>query len=139
MKKIVTLLGIGLITVSAWCQREAISISETEEIVTDGIEVSPPTSITEINTPGPVTGFEGHNFVEHPAIIYPNPVHDIMQVKSTDPITVIEILNLNGQLIKSFVVDELLTVKDLAAGNYYVRIHFENIPNVQIEKIMIMN
>jgi hypothetical protein len=95
---------------------------------------------TDESSQGPVTGLEGHNFIEDPAIIYPNPVKDIMNVKSTDPITVIEILGINGQV--ELEMDPRssspLDVSGLAAGTYYVRIHFENIKDVQVEKILIV-
>jgi hypothetical protein len=98
-----------------------------------------PTSITEDNSNnGPFTGLEGHNFIEKPAIIYPNPVRDILNIKSTDPITVIEILNIHGQVEKTLDPTTTMDVSLLAAGTYYARIHFENRKNVQVEKILIV-
>jgi hypothetical protein len=86
----------------------------------------------------PFTGLEGHNFIEEPAIIYPNPVRDILNIKSTDPITVIEILNVHGQVEKSLDPTTTMDVSLLAAGTYYARIHFENRKNVQVEKILLV-
>jgi hypothetical protein len=93
---------------------------------------------TEKSSQGPITGLEGHNFIEDPAIIYPNPVKDVMNIKSTDPITVIEILNIHGQVEKIFHGNDLLDVSTLAAGTYYARISFENIKKVQVEKILVV-
>jgi len=89
-------------------------------------------------TQGPFTGLEGHNFTEDPAIVYPNPMMDILHVKSTDPITVIEILNIHGEELKSFYIGESMDVSDLPAGTYFARINFENINDVQIEQILIV-
>ena len=88
--------------------------------------------------PGPNTGLEGHNFTEAPAIIYPNPVKDVLQIKSTDPITVIEILNLHGEVEKVMDPKEEMNVSEFPAGIYYVRITFENKKAVQIEKILVI-
>lgn len=85
------------------------------------------------------TSLESHNFVEDPAIIYPNPVKDIMNIKSTDPITVIEILNIHGELEQIMNPrEEQLDVSNLPVGIYYVRIYFENKKTVQVEKIEIV-
>ena len=85
------------------------------------------------------TGLEGHNFIEDPAIIYPNPVKDIMNIKSTDPITVIEILNIHGEVEQTMDPrQEQLDVSNLPAGIYYVRISFENRKTVQVEKIVVV-
>lgn len=96
------------------------------------------TVTNERSTQGPITGLEGHNFIEEPAIIYPNPVKDIMHIKSTDPITVIEILNAHGQVEKILHINEEMIVSDLAAGIYYARISFEDRKEVQVEKILIV-
>lgn len=96
-------------------------------------------SMSESTKSGPGTGLEGHNFIEKPAIIYPNPVKDVINIKSTDPITVIEILNIHGQVDKNLDSrTDLLDVSDLPAGVYYVRIHFENKKTVQVEKILVV-
>jgi hypothetical protein len=90
------------------------------------------------STPGPNTSLEGHNFSVEPAIIYPNPVKDILNVKSTDPITVIEILNAHGQIEMALDPREQMIVTDLPAGIYYARIIFETKKDVQVEKILIV-
>ncbi len=85
------------------------------------------------------TGLEGHNFIENPAIIYPNPVKDVINIKSTDPITVIEILNMQGQVDKTLNPrNEQMDVSDLPAGTYFARIYFEGKKDVQVEKILIV-
>lgn len=109
------------------CPRETSSQESTSEI-----------SALSQEEQGPFTGLEGHNFIEHPAIIYPNPVKDILQVKSTDPITVIEILGITGQLEILLDTRSTMDVSTLAAGTYYVRIYFENIKDVQVEKIIVV-
>jgi hypothetical protein len=86
---------------------------------------------------GPITGFEGHNFAESPAILYPNPVKEELNIKSTDPITVIEILNVHGQVEKLWYPSNQMLVDDLPAGTYYARIYYTNKKSVQIEKIMV--
>lgn len=86
---------------------------------------------------GPITGFEGHNFTENPAIVYPNPVREEINIKSTDPITVIEILNVHGQVEKIWNPTNQMLVQDLPAGTYYARIYFDNKKAVQIEKIIV--
>jgi hypothetical protein len=123
-----------------------VQINKMELVTVPDIEGSG-SSLSEIlnsisnvtkSTQGPFTGLEGHNFNEEPAIIYPNPVRDILNVKSTDPITVIEILNVHGQIEKTLNINEPMDVSELAAGTYFARIHFENINEVQIEQILIV-
>ncbi len=88
----------------------------------------------------PTTGYEGHNFIEDPAIIYPNPAVDVINVKSTDPITVIEILNITGETVmdKMMGTEGQYNISDLPAGQYFVRIYFQNRNDVQIEKLLIV-
>lgn len=120
---------------------EIINHEELDEsiVITDIVPLPDDLVINnEKSTQGPFTGLEGHNFTEDPAIIYPNPVQDILHIKSTDPITVIEILNIHGQVEKSFFIDETMDVSELPAGTYFARIHFENINDVQIEQILIV-
>jgi len=129
IKKIPYVIGeddITQVLLLMGCPRE----TSTEEITEN--------SVTSEADQGPVTGLEGHNFIEHPAIIYPNPVKDVLQVKSTDPITVIEILGITGQLEMILDNRSTMDVSTLAAGTYYARIHFENIKEVQVEKIIII-
>jgi hypothetical protein len=94
--------------------------------------------VIERDSQGPFTGLEGHNFIEDPAIIYPNPVREVLNVKSTDPITVIEILGITGQVELELDPRSTMDVSTLAAGTYYARIHFENIKEVQVEKMLVV-
>lgn len=87
----------------------------------------------------PTAGYEGHNFIEDPAIIFPNPARDNFNIKSTDPITVIEILNITGEVVvdKLLPVNNQVDISNLAAGQYFVRIFFENKREVQIERMIV--
>lgn len=119
------------------CRASYVCVVNNVSFVTTTSETT--SSDEEKSTQGPFTGLEGHNFTEEPAIIYPNPVKDILHVKSTDPITVIEILNLHGEVEKLLYINETMDVSELPAGTYFARIHFENINDVQIEQILVVN
>lgn len=146
MKKLIYAFTVLLCTNLAYSQCDCMNCKKTKdktgtvrtEVITEVAEKPIETSSKEKTTLGPFTGLEGHNFTEEPAIIYPNPVRDILQIKSTDPITVIEILNIHGEELRSFHPEQTMDVSELDAGTYFARIHFENFQNVQIEQILIV-
>lgn len=88
----------------------------------------------------PTAGYEGHNFIEKPAIVYPNPARDYFNLRSTDPITVIEILNITGEVAvdKTMPINNQVDISNLAAGQYFIRIYFENRKDVQIERMIVV-
>ena len=94
-------------------------------------------NVTKTNADQPHLGYGDHNFVENPAIVYPNPVRDVLLIKTTDPITVIEILNLTGAVEKTMEYSDRMDVTDLTAGVHYIRIYFAN-KTVQVEKILVV-
>lgn len=115
-----------------------IIIEKDIPVSTNGDFGDPNGGVVERESQGPFTGLGGHNFIEDPAIIYPNPVKDVLNIKSTDPITVIEILGIHGQVELELDPRSTMDVSTLAAGTYYARIHFENIKEVQVEKILVV-
>src|SRR5690606_9615358 len=59
--------------------------------------------------------------------IYPNPVIDVMYISSEKPITHIELIDLNGRLIKDFETDVFtndhkLLMEDLTPGMYLLKL-----------------
>jgi len=87
---------------------------------------------------GPITGLEGSQVEPTPAILYPNPARDEIQIRSTDPITVIEILNVQGQLELWLDPKQHMMINELPAGIYYARIYFENSSKVEVEKLLVV-
>jgi hypothetical protein len=55
--------------------------------------------------------------------IYPNPVPDVLYIKTAEPVKQIEVLSVNGKLLKTIIgaVNEL-SVRDLRSGVYMLRI-----------------
>lgn len=69
--------------------------------------------------------------------LFPNPAQsDItLNAKSALQITSMELLNLNGQVIRPLAVSEVVNVSDLAAGQYIIRItHDLGVSNVRFSK-----
>jgi Concanavalin A-like lectin/glucanases superfamily/Secretion system C-terminal sorting domain/Purple acid Phosphatase, N-terminal domain len=67
-------------------------------------------------------------------IFYPNPVKDVLNIKSNSELKSVEIYNLQGQKVKSS-NQKQTNVSDLASGIYMVRIQDEN-DGVATEKIV---
>ncbi len=59
---------------------------------------------------------------EHKPVIYPNPVHDILHIFSEDPVTKVEIIDLNGRLLKTYFGKNSIPTHDLKKGVYLVKI-----------------
>lgn len=70
--------------------------------------------------------------------IAPNPVNDILRISSDENIKVLrmEVINYNGQSLKSIEADDYLDVSQLTAGNYILRIVTER--GIEIEKFVKM-
>lgn len=61
--------------------------------------------------------------------VYPNPVKDRVIVKSTDPIQSISIVDMNGQLVASMEVNEVMAEMNMEHfhnGIYFIYTHFES-------------
>lgn len=57
--------------------------------------------------------------------VYPNPINNQFQLNTDISIEKVEILNLQGQVIKTFESQESYNINDLSAGIYLVMIHSE--------------
>jgi hypothetical protein len=75
--------------------------------------------------------FNLNNFV-----IYPNPVHDILYIKSVDTFSNLKIYNQLGQLVKTFDNATTLNISDLSSGIYFLQFIKDDIL-VYNEKIII--
>ena len=55
--------------------------------------------------------------------IYPNPVFDVLYIQSEEPVVRIQVLNLNGQLVKEIAGNQnQISVADLSSGIYVLRV-----------------
>jgi hypothetical protein len=59
--------------------------------------------------------------------VYPNPVADFLTIESTTPIRQIEMIDLNGRVVRTWLGDNrTINVEGISGGNYVLRIHTEN-------------
>jgi len=58
-------------------------------------------------------------------IAYPNPVRDVLTIKTDGTIKNTEVINISGQNVKSFTDTTLLDLSDLSAGVYFVKVNTE--------------
>ncbi len=76
-----------------------------------------------------------NNFEENQFILHPNPVNDTFKINTNVQIKSVEIININGQLIKSFNKGLVnYTIESLSAGIYFIKIHSNK--GTIIKKIM---
>jgi len=74
-----------------------------------------------------VQGTGVQTFEANAISIYPNPTDDILHIQATGPVMRIEIYDLNGRLVRTFVGDtRAISVGDLNVGTYVIRITTEN-------------
>ncbi|WP_159801065.1 T9SS type A sorting domain-containing protein [Flavobacterium sp. MK4S-17] len=75
-------------------------------------------------------GIDENKINKNSLVIYPNPVKDIMNIKTDTEIQAIEIYNTLGQLIKHFDLHSLqetvVNIKDLQSGNYLITVITDN-------------
>ena len=65
-------------------------------------------------------------YVNNEAIIYPNPATDNVSIKGVDEISLVEIFNLQGQLVKTESNSNTISIKDLANGVYMMKVTSAN-------------
>ena len=76
----------------------------------------------------------GDNFLNK-IEVYPNPVKDVLTINTNQQIDKIEILNFNGQKLKTFLFQNKVDLNSLNSGIYLVKI-FNDIGEIEIIKIV---
>ena len=80
----------------------------------------------------------GMNQIENKSIaVYPNPVNDILTISSKGTITSIQLLDVQGRLVATYLESEekaTINLRDKTSGVYFVKIYTEN--GVKLEKIV---
>ncbi len=66
--------------------------------------------------------------------VFPNPTSDLITIDLFEDIVQIELYSLDGMRIKSVENTKQISLKDLPAGSYFVRIHSQN--ETKVEKII---
>ena len=95
------------------------------------VEVVRNTRDAEISSRSNIVTTEGNGIEENVTMeiaLFPNPVTDILNITSSEPISEIEIVNVMGQVVRRVEVNSdnaVCDVEDLTAGVYVVRISAE--------------
>ncbi|HRP89524.1 MAG TPA: T9SS type A sorting domain-containing protein [Edaphocola sp.] len=61
-----------------------------------------------------------------PVSVFPNPAKDYFQIKTTQAIKQVKLVDLNGKLVKHYAKGEQYSLSGIISGTYLVRIEFEN-------------
>jgi len=85
-------------------------------------------TVAEQNT----AGIGNHNKITF--VAYPNPVKDVLTIKTEGTIKNSEVINISGQKLKSFTDAFTLNLSDLTSGIYFVKVYSET--GVAIQKII---
>ncbi|WP_291721370.1 T9SS type A sorting domain-containing protein, partial [Bernardetia sp.] len=55
-------------------------------------------------------------------LVYPNPIQDVVKVKSKDKILAIDILNVQGQVVSSVQNSNTIKLNNVAKGMYLLKV-----------------
>lgn len=66
--------------------------------------------------------------------VFPNPVKDILYLTNYEKISLVQIININGLLIKSYENINEINISDIQPSVYFVYIYYGN--NIDVKKII---